>query len=114
MEKSASIVDKVIDGGFCIGCGACASISGSPYKTSLDDFGCYVARRVDNADQSIERSCEQVCPFSSKAGLRVRFFFCARWCAMGCSLGGKREKRARTTRMRASAKNLVAMCVCTE
>ncbi len=54
------------------------------------------------------------CPFSSKAGLRVRFFFCARWCAMGCSLGGKREKRARTTRMRASAKNLVEMCVCTE
>jgi hypothetical protein len=35
----------------------------------------------------------------------------ARW---GCSLGGKREKRARTTRMRASAKNLVEMCVCTE
>jgi len=33
----------VLAGNYCIGCGVCATVPGSPFRIKMDDFGNYVA-----------------------------------------------------------------------
>ncbi len=67
-SELATLTDTVINGGYCIGCGACASISGSPLKMRLDDYGRYVATSVECPDHlSVDASIGMVCPFSDQA-----------------------------------------------
>ncbi|QHG15280.1 Coenzyme F420 hydrogenase/dehydrogenase, beta subunit C-terminal domain [Nostoc sp. ATCC 53789] len=58
----------VIEGGYCIGCGACASVSNSPIKMKLDEYGCF---SIDlNSDDSLSttyNSLLAVCPFSDQS-----------------------------------------------
>ncbi len=57
----------VVDGGYCIGCGACASVSGSPIHMKLDDYGRLQANwesSTNNYPQST--SLQTVCPFSGE------------------------------------------------
>lgn len=35
------LVEKVIENDFCIGCGICASLKGSPLEMKLNDLGKY-------------------------------------------------------------------------
>ncbi len=37
-SEVTELLETVIDGGYCIGCGACASISDSPLKMQLDEY----------------------------------------------------------------------------
>lgn len=65
--ESAKLLKTVVDGGYCIGCGACASVNGSPIQMKLDDYGKFQASwdsSVDNYSQS--SSLEAVCPFSGE------------------------------------------------
>lgn len=62
-----SQVAKVVDGGYCIGCGACGVLAGEPGRSNvlLDAKGFY---QIDVG--SLDSSCssvDQVCPFSNSA-----------------------------------------------
>lgn len=57
-------LDKVIGGGYCIGCGACAAVKNSPYVVKLNKFGCYEAEKSTRTTESTEQICGEVCPFS--------------------------------------------------
>src|SRR5690606_4226533 len=54
-------IDKVIDGGYCVGCGACAASSAS-YEIYENRYGLYQARKLGNGNESGK---EAICPFSS-------------------------------------------------
>lgn len=67
-RQLASLSATVIDGGYCIGCGLCASVKGSPIKMSLDDYGQFQAQIIpDELNASITNSINAVCPFSEAA-----------------------------------------------
>lgn len=58
----------VVDGGYCIGCGACASVSGSPVQMKLDEYGRLQATVEPSAESTmVGTSVQAVCPFSSEA-----------------------------------------------
>ncbi|WP_432712770.1 hypothetical protein, partial [Pedobacter sp.] len=57
----------VVKGGYCIGCGACASLSGSPVSMQLDQYGLMQAtlgRAVPKPDGNPYLA---VCPFSNQS-----------------------------------------------
>lgn len=66
---SNKLYESVIRGGFCIGCGACAGIPGSPFKISLDPYGRFQACEKTRGEAAnytgIPRT--QVCPFSDES-----------------------------------------------
>ncbi|WP_341527225.1 Coenzyme F420 hydrogenase/dehydrogenase, beta subunit C-terminal domain [Nostoc sp. UHCC 0302] len=62
------LLETVVEGGYCIGCGACASISGSPMKIKLDEYARFQATIDPSAEQSfISSSVQSVCPFSNES-----------------------------------------------
>ncbi|MBS9392775.1 MAG: coenzyme F420 hydrogenase [Dolichospermum sp. LBC05a] len=64
---SLKLKNTVIDGGYCIGCGACASVSSS-MTVALDKYGRFQASLVSNSYDSFEEiSPLSVCPFSEKS-----------------------------------------------
>jgi coenzyme F420 hydrogenase subunit beta len=38
-SEVTTLFEAVVDGGYCIGCGACAALPGSPIRMKLDDSG---------------------------------------------------------------------------
>ena len=66
--KVEKLFKTVVDGGYCIGCGACAAVSGSPIRMELDEYGRFKATVELIADQSslIGTSVQAVCPFSGE------------------------------------------------
>lgn len=57
-------VEKVINGGFCIGCGACAFAS-RHYEVGLNDFGALEARQSDPLAREVGFALDDICPFSA-------------------------------------------------
>jgi len=57
----------VIDGGYCIGCGACASVPGSPIRMAMDGSGRLQATVSEDAAGAATRMVTPVCPFSETA-----------------------------------------------
>ena len=66
MTESRELLDKVIDSDYCIGCGSCASVAGSPFSVRMDRFGNIVAYAVSDPDAS-DAGVLSICPFSGKA-----------------------------------------------
>ncbi len=60
-QKTGS-TDRVVDGGYCTGCGVCAASEDAPYAISLDNIGRYQAVRTDGGARSTT-----VCPFQDGA-----------------------------------------------
>lgn len=58
--------ETVIGGGYCIGCGVCAAIEGSPIRMVIDSTGRYQAT-VEQRELSSDLSLAHVCPFSDYA-----------------------------------------------
>lgn len=56
----------VNEGGYCIGCGACASYSGSPFQMKFDEFGKFVAAASRPTSIS-DNGVSSLCPFSKDA-----------------------------------------------
>src|SRR5690348_367184 len=58
----------VVEGGYCIGCGACASVSNSPIKMKLDEYGRFTTdlNLVESLSTTYS-SLLAVCPFSDKS-----------------------------------------------
>ncbi len=55
----------VLDGGYCVGCGACAALDGAPCRIALNDSGCYVASPQASCQSSVD-PC-YVCPLSDRS-----------------------------------------------
>ncbi|MDD4286885.1 MAG: Coenzyme F420 hydrogenase/dehydrogenase, beta subunit C-terminal domain [Candidatus Peribacteraceae bacterium] len=55
----------VLDGGYCVGCGACAALDGEPCRIALNDDGCYVAFPQACCQSSADPCC--VCPLSDRS-----------------------------------------------
>jgi coenzyme F420 hydrogenase subunit beta len=67
-ERAAvSLNDTVIDNGYCIGCGLCAAVPGSPYSVELNELGLYEARAITDVSAEAEGEASRVCPFSDSA-----------------------------------------------
>lgn len=64
-SESQQLVETVLHGNYCIGCGACATVQGSPFKIKMDDYGNYVAY-VDPQMDASEAGVKvlDICPFS--------------------------------------------------
>lgn len=62
------LLETVIEGGYCVGCGACAAISGSPMKMKLDTEQKLQAT-IDTSTPSTfsSHAIMSVCPFSSQS-----------------------------------------------
>jgi coenzyme F420 hydrogenase subunit beta len=61
------LFNTVVDGGYCIGCGACASLPGSPISIKLDPYKKLQAT-VDLSETTDDgNSYTKVCPFSNNS-----------------------------------------------
>ena len=65
MNQYQNSLDKVVNGGYCIGCGACSFMSQS-IDMSLDKYGLEVPLQLKPIDNSDDRDIQTVCPFSDK------------------------------------------------
>lgn len=65
MTEAQTLINTVIENGFCIGCGACALDDKSPFQIEMDEFGCFKAKIIAgiNIDNSQSKVLE-ICPFS--------------------------------------------------
>lgn len=59
------LINTVIKNNYCIGCGICASVPGSPLEMKLDENGKYQSFLVEKSDQEeMKFDVLSVCPFS--------------------------------------------------
>ncbi len=58
------LLDTVIAGGYCVGCGACASRPEAGFQMQFDDFGRLQARPVGDPDPTAAEAAAAVCPFA--------------------------------------------------
>ncbi len=68
-NDSLSLHETVINGGFCVGCGACAGINNSPAKMHLNQYGqfqAYIDETLINQDSATHSLVKSVCPFSDE------------------------------------------------
>lgn len=56
------LIDTVVAGGYCIGCGVCAVPENSPLEIVMDEYGRYVAR--NRGVGNLKADLRNVCPFS--------------------------------------------------
>lgn len=66
MTESSDLSAKVIKNGYCIGCGACAAVPGSPFEMKMDEYGNMVATASMDTEESNAEVLD-VCPFSNEA-----------------------------------------------
>ena len=62
-----SPLEAVIDGGYCVGCGACAAVRGSRQVIQLNSLGMYQSTPADDAGGATVSAAAAVCPFSDAA-----------------------------------------------
>ncbi len=66
MSEIETLQKQVIDKGYCIGCGACATLDNSPFKMKFDEYGNYIAVQENkNFDPTLK--VLKVCPFSNES-----------------------------------------------
>ncbi|AFY53083.1 coenzyme F420-reducing hydrogenase, beta subunit [Rivularia sp. PCC 7116] len=64
-QEVSKLFNTVVEGGYCSGCGACASVENSPIKMSLDKYGRFQATLTSKVDTSaLNTEVLSVCPFS--------------------------------------------------
>lgn len=57
--------ETVIEGGYCIGCGACTAVQDSSFEMEMDERGQYQATSEEDGTEA--SGTEEVCPFSAEA-----------------------------------------------
>ncbi len=67
VSEITQLQETVISGNYCIGCGACAAIKGSPFKIKMDEFGNYVAYLDNTQDNNEQIKLLDICPFSGNS-----------------------------------------------
>lgn len=63
-ESNILLNETVIKGGYCIGCGACASTNDSPFEMKVDKYGQLRAELNSNKLSNDSSTVDKVCPFS--------------------------------------------------
>lgn len=63
MDRKATI-QGIVDGGYCIGCGACAALQGDCITMTFDRYGMYQAKIHGEMDAEKTERTVKVCPFS--------------------------------------------------
>jgi coenzyme F420 hydrogenase subunit beta len=66
MTESRELLERIIKNDYCIGCGSCATIDGSPFKMRMDEYGNIVSEPYKDPDSSDARVLK-LCPFSEQA-----------------------------------------------
>lgn len=66
ISEIETLQKQVIDNGYCIGCGACASLPNSPFRMKFDEYGNYVAVQ-ENKNYDPNLKVLNVCPFSNES-----------------------------------------------
>ncbi len=66
MTESKELYEKVIKNEYCIGCGVCSSIDGSPFKIIMNRYGNIVAEPHNDPEKSNVKVLK-LCPFSEQA-----------------------------------------------
>lgn len=68
-DGAQALLRTVVDGGYCVGCGACATLRPDRLKIVEDDFGQLQARAVTPLPQAPAAGPDprEVCPFSGKS-----------------------------------------------
>ena len=62
------LLTTVVNGGYCVGCGACASVKGSPVQMKLDEYGKFQATlHLSYNESNIDFYLNSVCPFSDES-----------------------------------------------
>ncbi len=64
-DGDQNLTETVIEGGYCIGCGACTAVQDSAYEMEMDEWGQYQASS-DEASSG-DTGAKNVCPFSEEA-----------------------------------------------
>lgn len=59
-----NLQETVLAGGYCVGCGACASLESSPFKMEMNSFGQYEPQFRGQVFASTNHAVNAVCPFS--------------------------------------------------
>lgn len=67
ISELTTLFDTVVKGGYCIGCGACASLENSPVKMQFDGHKQLQATVADENLNDSEAPYLSVCPFSGKS-----------------------------------------------
>lgn len=62
------LIDTVIKNDYCIGCGICASIEGSPFEMKLNEDGKYIpVIKDDLMNTQMKYNITSICPFSDES-----------------------------------------------
>lgn len=67
MTESKKLYETVIKNGYCIGCGVCEVISGSPFTIGYNKYGNLVANADLEKFEDNETPLLEICPFSDSA-----------------------------------------------
>lgn len=60
-------IDQIVDGGFCIGCGACAFVSKGELEMKLSEWGTYVPVAAIGGKRGEPANFSSLCPFGEEA-----------------------------------------------
>lgn len=64
-DSTPSLIENVISGGYCIGCGACSILAPEAYQIRMTDAGHYRAHQVAPcSDPALRDKLDRVCPMS--------------------------------------------------
>jgi coenzyme F420 hydrogenase subunit beta len=66
MTESRELYEKIIKSDFCIGCGVCATVTDSPFKIQMNEFGNIIAFPHKDLDNNMSKVLN-LCPFSDYA-----------------------------------------------
>jgi coenzyme F420-reducing hydrogenase beta subunit len=68
MTEFRTLYETVIKNGYCIGCGACVTVSNSPFKITMNEYGNFVVTvQQEEALVLSDAKVLHVCPFSGKS-----------------------------------------------
>ena len=68
MTENVNLFDTVVEGGYCIGCGACAVSQPDSISMELDKHGKFQAIMTGDMDEQADNRPEDVCPFLVSGG----------------------------------------------
>ena len=65
-QRVDRFLDTVVTPGFCVGCGACAALEGSPLEMKLGSDGRFRPSLRPDGEGAFEARFEEVCPFAAR------------------------------------------------
>ena len=67
------LFNNVVKNGYCIGCGACASVADSPIRMQLDEYGRFCAAfDLSRHNVATQINFQVVCPFLRRLAGKVK------------------------------------------